>query len=538
MKKYILIFLIILAVAGSSCKKTYLSELAINPNTPATATPGLLLAGALKKTADITAPAASPNGYPVYGFWMNYLAWSTGTQPNAANLLYQFTTSSFDFFTPIYGNIANYNAVISSTTEPYYVAISKIMIAYDYEMLVDNYNDVPYSQALQGLTGLTPAYDKGSAIYDDLMVQLDAAIKLIQNAPVATTTSPGAAFPGATDIVYGASTIAKMNNWILFANTLKLRLAVRQSNLASKAAALKTAIQATASLGYISSTSNEANVQPGYANINGQQSPLDQAVGYTQTGGTSGSGATYYANSYFVNALIGNGTPVKTAAIPATPTTPAIPATPGPDDLRLFQIYAPSTTAIAGGKIEGTALGQTSTPTEIDPATGKATGVLQSRYSAFLLAPTKSTPIFSATESLLLQAEAAKSGLLSGTPATFYNAGVEASFVDLGLTVAQADAYLALPAYAYPASGSDAVQEQAIIYQKWVSLNPYGYLEAYNEYRRTGYPNVPLSILTGVTATNLPTRIPYPLTEYNTNGINVGAEGNVDSFTSKIFWAK
>jgi hypothetical protein len=526
MKKYISIILITLAVAGSSCKKTYLSELAVNPNTPAAATPGLLLTGALKKTADLTAPAAAPGGYAPYGFWMNYLAWSTGTQPNAAILLYQLTTSSFDYFTTIYGNIANYNAVIASTNEPYFVAIAKVMEVYDYQMLVDNYNNVPYSQALKGLTGLTPAYDKGSAIYDDLMVQLDAAIKLIQTAPVATSTAPGAAFPGSADIVYGATTVAKMNNWILFANTLKLRLAVRQSNLASKAAALKTAIQATASLGYISSAANEANVQPGYLNINGQQSPLDQTLGFTQTGGTSGNGSTYYANGYFTNSLIGGGTNLN------------------PDDPRLFQIYAPSTTAIAGGKIIGTLLGQTATPTEIDPATGKATGVLQSKLSAFLLVPTKSTPIFSAAESLLLQAEAAKinpisgAALITGTPAALYKAGVEASFIDLGLTVAQADAYLALPAYAYPTSGTDAAQEQAIIYQKWVSLNPYGYLEAYNEYRRTGYPNVPLSIQTGITATNIPTRIPYPLSEYNTNASNVGAEGNFDVFSSKIFWAK
>jgi hypothetical protein len=521
MKKYISIILTILAVAGSSCKKNYLDELAINPNTPAVTTPALTLAGALKTTADIVAPNASTvglnaavGGFIEFGCWDGFLAWSTGTQPSATILLYQVTTSSYDYFTPIYSNISNYNAVIGSTTEPNYIAISKIMEVYDFEMLVDVYNDVPYFQAVQGITNLTPKYDSASAIYDDLMKQLDAAIVLIANAP---TT---AAIPGKADIVYGGTGAAEMTNWKLFANTLKLRLAIRQTNVTAKAAALKTAIQATAALGYISSTANEANVQPGYLNINGQQSPLDQTLGYTQTGGTSGVGATYYANAYVVNYMIGGGTPLA------------------PDDPRLFQEYAPSPTVIANGKVEATQLGQTSTPTEIDPATGKATGVLQSRLSNFLLAPTKSTPIFSAAESLFLQAEAAKNGLIAGTPATLYNAGITASYVDLGLTAGQAAIYYSMPAYAYPAGGSDAQQVQAIVTQKWLSLNPFGYLEAYNEMRRTGYPAVPVSILTGVATAVQPSRIPYPLIEYNTNAVNVGAEGNPDLFTSKIFWAK
>ncbi|MDB4927504.1 SusD/RagB family nutrient-binding outer membrane lipoprotein [Mucilaginibacter sp.] len=532
MKKYI-IAILILATAGSGCKKTFLSELAVNPNTPAVATPALLLAGALKTTADLVAPGSSRvTRLTIYGFYSGYLSWSTGTQPDQAVYQYIYTTSTFDFFTPIYANLASYDNIIKSTTDPYYTAIAKIMKVYMFQTLVDNYNDVPYSQALQGATNLTPVYDSGSSIYDDLMKQLDAAIVLITNAPATVNA------PGTSDIVYGANKTTEMGNWKIFANTLKLKLAIRQSNVAAKAAALKTAVQATAAIGYINvavptNTSGnlvvgaEANVQPGYANINGQQSPIDQAVGFTQTGGVSGSGATYFANSYYVNKLIGAGTPYA------------------PDDVRLFQVYAQSTSATtapivnaAVGKIEATALGQTAPPQELNNAGTALVGVNQSKYSAFILNPVKSSPIFTAAESLFLQAEAAKSGLITGIPATLYNAGVTASFIDFGLTATAATTYLAKPAYAYPAAGSDDVQESAIIYQKWVALNPANYFEAFNEYRRTGYPDLPRSIFPAATGTTQPARIPYPLTEYNTNAANVAKAGVADTFTGRIFWAK
>ena len=146
MKKYISIILITLAVAGSSCKKTYLSELATNPNTPAVTSAPLALAGALRTTASIV----NGSTYVNYACWVGYMSWSTSFQPNLPLEAYAITTSSYDDFTNVYLNISNYNALLNSTTEPYYQAIAKIMIAFDYENLVDNYNNVPYTQALQG----------------------------------------------------------------------------------------------------------------------------------------------------------------------------------------------------------------------------------------------------------------------------------------------------------------------------------------------------------------------------------------------------
>jgi len=496
MKKYITIMLITLAVAGSSCKKTYLDELATNPNTPAITTPDLALAGALKSTA----ANFNGTGFTMYAAWMGYLSWSTGYQPNVQLLSYQFTSSTYDVWTNWYLNISNYTAMANSTTNPYYQAIAKIMISYDYESLVDNYNNVPYTQALQGSTNLTPTYDTGSSIYDNLLTQLDAAIALIQGAPTGTIT------PTTSDIMYGGN----MTNWARFANTLRLRIIMRQygptgainPNVSSKAGMFATELAKlfpsgtpATPLGFISTTAQEGKVNPGYANLDangGEQQPLDLAYGYNQSGAAIGNNPTYQANTYAVNFYQSNSDP------------------------RLTQIYATST----GGAVIATPLGQTTPPAGTP-----------SKLSAFLLNPTKAAFLFTAAESLFLQAEAAKDGLITGTALTLYDAGITASFTDLGLTAAQATTYYSQAAIASPT-------EQNIITQKWAALNPFAANEAFNEMRRTGIPNVPVSILPGNTQTTQPTRIFYPIVEYNVNAANVAAQGTISETSSKIFWAQ
>jgi len=496
MKKYISIIFATLTLAGSSCKKDFL-ELSKNPNVPTVTTPQLLLSGALKSTADIV----NGGSYVQYAAWIGYLSWSTGYQPNIALLSYQMTSATYDCWTNPYLNLANYNTILNSTTEPNFQAIAKIMIAFDFEALVDNYNNVPYTQALQGTKVLNPTYDNGSAIYDDLLKQIDAAIALIQNAPAS------AANPGSSDIMYGGN----MNNWLKFANTLKLRIALRQINVSAKSAALMADVSATSALGYLDAT-NPATVNPGYLNSDadgGQESPLWRNYGTTQNGGAQTNKAEYQANTYGANSLSANNDP------------------------RSVVVYTTT-----GGVVISSAFGQTTPPAGGTPST-PGPGVLKS--------PTMNATIMSSAEALFLQSEAAKDGYITGDPVALYNAGITASFLDDGLTAAQAQAYYSQAAIAYPTGinpvttlpYTDADMEQAIITQKWKALAIYGAFEAFNEYRRTGYPNdIPLSIYPGANPPNQVTRIPYPAVEYKTNAANVAAQGTVNVFTSKIFWAK
>src|ERR1700754_229887 len=141
MKKYLSIIFTVIAIAGSSCKKTYLGELTNNPNVPSVASPSLLLTGALKTTAGILNGALSNNAptlinrgiYIEYAVWMGYLSRSTGFQVFANIDQYAFTSSDFDVWQTLYGNLSNYNAIISANAGGNYTGIAKIMTVIDYQ---------------------------------------------------------------------------------------------------------------------------------------------------------------------------------------------------------------------------------------------------------------------------------------------------------------------------------------------------------------------------------------------------------------------
>ncbi|MDB5025169.1 MAG: Starch-binding associating with outer rane [Mucilaginibacter sp.] len=526
MKKYISIILLTLTIAGSSCKKDFLS-LETNPNTPSAASPDLILAGALKMSAQF------PNStkYTMYAGWIGYLSWSTGYQANTALEQYVITSSTYDVWSDYYINLANYQALIATNSGPNYTAIAKIMTAYNYQALVDNYNNVPYSQALQGTKNFTPTYDKGPAIYADLMKQLDAAIVLIQGA-TATSLVPTAT----ADIVYKGD----MTKWMKFANTLKLKLALRVVNTPD-AATFAAAATATKALGYIDAT-NAAVANPGYFNSDangGQQTPMVIAYGLTASGGSSGNNATYQANTYGAHFYGQNNDPRLDQVYSATSTANAANATgltnAGVDSVA----YNPHWVVVSSP------FGSNSPPQGIVPPATKPANMGPSKFGPGVLkTPGAGANILSAAEALFLEAEGAQRGIIDGDPATLYNAGIAASFADDLVTnpAAAAAAYAAQPAIVYPAGGVGtitAAQLKAIIVQKWAALNLYGAFEAFNEYRRTGYPdNIPLSVYAGANAPNQVARIPYPFIEYSTNAVNVAAQGTVDIFNSKIFWAK
>ena len=493
MKKYILILAAFLATGIFGCKKNYLS-LENNPNTPSITTPQLTLAAALNATA-----ANISTSYSYYGVWAGYWTTSGNYVPNSTINQYQFTPTSFNGdWAAWYQNLANYNNLqILAAKDPLlanYQAIAMIMKAYGFEVLVDNYNDVPYTQAFQPSTNIFPAYDKAEDIYHDLGKQLDAAIALI-NKGVSTV-------PGNDDIVYQGN----MTAWKAFANTLKLKLAIRvyqkyqQENKSSDP--LITGVSATAAGGYIDGAGNpEAVVNPGYSNASGKQNPFYATYGNDATGNPVFGNVYWRANSFSVNMLQGFNDP------------------------RVSQLYQ----KLPNGTVHGNGFG--------DPGV-QSNSFVSSIGPGLLQSPSQGQPIFTAAESLFLQAEAANAGLGGFIGAqTLYENGITASFTDLGLTSDDAKAYFgqAIPNVGWAASGN---KEQAIITQKWIAMNGYFNFEGYNEYRRTGYPVLKSSLDPAAISQTLPTRIPYPQDELTTNAANLAKEGTINYFTSKIFWAK
>jgi hypothetical protein len=490
MKKYISIIAMVFTIGMAGCKKAYLDQ-EVNPNNPSVTTPQYTLAGAEATSATILS-----NDYPEFGEWGGYWCFSGSYTPDA-----QFQEFAVSITVPpdplsawndLYSNLTNYNNLqVSAASVPAdanFEAIAMIMKAFDFEQLVDNYNNVIYSQAFQPATILFPAYDSGQSIYNDLVKQLDAAIALIAKSGATATN------PGISDVIYGGN----MANWQIFANTLKLRLAIRQSNLTTNAA--QADLASTASIGYIG-VATEADCQPGYTDALGKENPFYMEFGFDQNGNPVEGYLTQRSNIVASNLM---------------------KSLNDPRDSAYYQTVS--------GAINALQLGN---PANASNAVSSPMG------PGLLKSPSQPQPIFSSYESLFLQAEAVARGWIQGSASALYNAAVTASFN--AVNAQGAAAYLAQPGVAYPATGTLTQQVQAIIIQKYISLNGYFCFEGYNEFRRTGYPVLPQNPASqdpAAVSQTLPTRIPYPLSELNTNPANLALQGDINIFTSKIFWAK
>jgi len=496
MKKYISIIAAVFMVGVTGCKKDFLS-LEVNPNSPSVSTPQYLLSGAEKIAADIV-----NDDYGTYGVWGGFWAPSGNYVPSPQVQQYQFTNANFNgSWGDLYANLTNFNNLQNQSADPSlanFKAIAMIMKVYDFQQLVDNYNDVPYSQAFQASVYLFPKYDKGAAIYADFFVQLDAAIALIN-------ANPSAVNPGSSDIVFGGT----MASWKKFANTLKLRAAIRQSNIAA-ASTFTAELAKTSTEGYIDDTT-PVTVNPGYSNLAGKESPFYVTYGFDNTGNASGGNQTNRGNDYFISMLQANNDPRISGLWTLTNIYPAQTPT--------VLVY------------HGNQFGNTSVFLANSYTSAIGAGLLK--------APTQNAYLLSGSEGDFLLAEGVLNGYItsSKTAQNYYEAGITASFVQLGLTAAQATTYYTqgLANVGWAASGN---KEQAIITQKWECLDGYNNLEAYNEYRRTGYPNLPSSVDPAAISSTLPSRIDYPQSETSTNLQNLLAEGTINHFTSKIFWAK
>ncbi|SHI58865.1 Starch-binding associating with outer membrane [Hymenobacter daecheongensis DSM 21074] len=93
-----------------------------------------------------------------------------------------------------------------------YVGIAQLQKAYVVSQMVDMWGDLPYSEGLLGTANKAPKFDKDSEIYADLFRLIDEG--------VANLAKTSARTPGGEDLMYGGS----MSAWSHFGRTLKLKL--------------------------------------------------------------------------------------------------------------------------------------------------------------------------------------------------------------------------------------------------------------------------------------------------------------------------
>lgn len=473
-----------LSLLLTGCSKGFF-DINQNPNQAVTTTPELVLPNALATTASIQI-----TGYTFVNEWLAYWAPSGSYAISASDLSTYKQTTNFGngLWVGIYDNLEDYDYVEKAATaqnKPFYAAAAKIMKAYNFQQLVDMFNNVPYTEAFKGTGSIQPKYDNAQSVYEAISLQLDTAVTLLQRADaIGDPTS---------DILFSGNNAS----WIQFANSLKLRILMRQSQMSGRTSYIQGEIsKITANGGGFLTI--DAGVNPGYSNSANKQNPF-WALNYN----TSGT----YINDYW-----------RANQFPIT-------FSQNHNDPRYKLLYAPTA---AQGIYQGNVIGS---PTNhaANSASTFGPGVLKSVDQTAI--------IMSASESYFLQAEAVLRGWISGNAGDLFNKGVQASFTYLG--AGDATSYLNQndKNTNYAACAGFNEQLACIIRQKWMANNTVTPFESWADYRRLGLPaDIPLSVSPYVDVLAIPYRILYPTSEYQTNADNVNAQGNIDHHTSKIFW--
>lgn len=505
----------------ASCKKFL--DINEDPNRVTANTSDLVLPQALTGTANIVNV-----DFNSYGADLMYRANAGGFSGFGTVISYDYTTGSLtNLWSAPYDNLEDYKYIKDRTSgDPKYVyfnAIARIMMAHNYQLLVDTYNDVPYTDALQGADNISPKYDKAEAIYKDLAAQIDTAISLI-NTGIANslTVQP---LNAASDPLFSQSG-PNMTAWKQFANTIKLRIVLRAGN---KVQFNNTTFSPD---GFLTA---DAMLNPGFVKIAGKQNPI-WPYSVTNTASASSRLPSYFSLSFYDGTKIND--PKRGAAVFRNfPSTAA-------NQLGNETNPNPPNSVVPNYWFKGTS------GTVYDKA-----GI----YKGF----DAGLPLLLAAESYFLQAEAMVRGIITGDAKAAFNKGIEASFTylykDNTNTVPGSGAYSAPVADAtayrtanatnnlvnFDLAASNEEKIEAIITQKYIALTMIHSHEAWNEYRRTGYPRVTGSGPTQTMASTvsvstrpdkMPARILYPSSEFNTNAANVPKE--VDKFKTLIFWAK
>ncbi len=501
-KKIALGSLALLLAVSSGCKDEFF-DVNNNPNQVTAATPELVLPNALANTATYY-----QTSFAFLNLWMGYWNWSGNYSISTSDKNYQFTnTFNQGIWNNAYTNLKNYNYIEQQSAaqkQPYAQAMAKIMKAFHFQILVDTYGNIPYTSALQGLNTPQPTYDTGVAVYEDLFKQIDAALALFADGDKQAAAGATINNPGANDIMFKGD----IGKWRRFANTLKLRMILRQSEKADRQTFIQSALAVLKASPYgFLKAGESAAINPGYVNSSNQQNPLYATFGNGVNGQPVENNNVYRAGRYALNFLIST------------------------QDDRIFGFYNP----VSGNAFNATFFG-TIAPVVNSQTSSIGPGVLQSA--------TQDAIIMSSVEALFLQAEAVQRGYIVGNAKTLYESAITQSYKYLGIEDDQgtAEDY----ARAFLDSGNPNVTWDVatnkltlILTQKWNSLNGIAPFEAWSDFRRTGIPAVPISQDPSTSVKQIPARLLYPQTETQYNETAVKAQGADSQFDkTKIFWIK
>ncbi|MBE7173454.1 MAG: SusD/RagB family nutrient-binding outer membrane lipoprotein [Williamsia sp.] len=518
-------------LVSAGCAKQL--DINTNPNAAVTANidPYLVFPGALSNTAS--------NINTGYGFlfrWMGFIATAAGVAPSTEeesyNISTTFNTAAFTTPLDINEDLQFIENVGKTKGQTFYVGAAKIIKALNFARIVDAYNSIPYSQALQGLTYITPKYDDPKAIYEDLLKQIDTGMVYIKGYDLAA--NPNAK---TVDIMFAAD----KTQWAKFGNTLKLRLLMHQANRADRQDYIKTEMAKIVAEGSgFLETGKTASVNPGYSQS--QPNPYYSSYGFTMAGQDPTSSR---ANNTLLNFLKIDSDPRVAYDYKAIATAlPAGAAEPTPTlDPKNYR-------GNDYGLATDNSVHKYQTANYVSRVGGiTAAGASASANTGIIKGWDMRAWIITSIESLFLQAEAIQRGYLAGNAETAYKAAVQESFIWLNVGGSSTTAATQFNTWYTGATGksyqANVVWTAAtdklklIAYQKYLALVPLDGLETWTDYRRNGnFPVIQLSQSAGRTSLVIPVRLLYPSTELSYNLANVPQTGRLagSQFTDKIWW--
>lgn len=325
--------------------------------------------------------------------------------------------------------------VLTKTNNTSDIFAAKVLRAQAFQYIVDNIDQAPYTEALQGSANAMPKWDDGKTVYEGVLKELDEAEANMTGEPM-TVTDP--------------LMEKNINQWKGYANALRLRMYMRlidggASDYTAKAQALVSADDFF---------SGDVTWDV-YSDAQGQRNPWG-AIFYESTlAGTKNLCAAYPLITY-------------------------LQATQDPRIAYGLEVSSKYNDYV--GQLPGC-------KTKMGEWLGIGSAYNDTYVSNIDRAPAKAMPIylFSQTELQFLIAEVqARFANNDAAAKAAYEAGVRADFASRGIS--GADAFLANQKTSWSAQASNADKLKLLYMQKWVAFFYRNHMEAWSEARRTDVP--------------------------------------------------
>ncbi|PRY16368.1 SusD-like starch-binding protein associating with outer membrane [Pontibacter ummariensis] len=511
--------LVALLFSAWGCDDNF-EEINTNPIQPTTLNPEYLFSDAQRTSAVNTltyqAPIVQQVQIPYSG------------NPAGGNLNVVNETNTAPIFNTLYTeSIRNLTDVINKTQDnperSNLYNMARIWRAYCFQVLVDTYGDVPYSEAGKGFleSSYLPAYEESSAIYEDILKEYQQATD---------------ALDPSKDVVLGDLFYqGNIDKWKKLGNSLLLRAGMRYTETnEGKAQSIVAIAVDPARGGVMTSTEDDAFVP--FSSI--FTHPMSSQLLATER-------HNYYVGAPFVEFLQTKEDPrLRYIAVkyenPVNPLETAGAENTNPAEQQGMP-YGFDETNIATAPGFPGKIGSAFAYSQLNRRT-----VLRLDRPEFLVTYAQTS---------LLLAEAAHRGYLPGGEAAaqdYYETGVKAHMKQMeaysgetesstiNISSEQVSAYLAQPGVAYdPAHALEQINEQY-----WVA-SFLQFQEGWSNFRRSGFPGLKPINYTGqdpsvnATGGGFIRRLTYPLRERSVNTANVEAAiarmgGN--TLGTRIFW--